>query len=122
MDKEKGFSRPLGDAARKARKERKLSQGKVSELTGIDHRTILNIENYYGNPQLDNLYTLVRFYGLDPIEFFYPERAQEAHGRKELYFLVDTCSDEDALLLIPILRAILKALKSKETIEPDANL
>lgn len=78
-------------------------------------------ENYYENPQRENLYTLVRFYGLDPIEFFYPERAQEAHGRKELYFLVDTCSDEDALLLIPILRAILKALKSKETIEPDAN-
>ena len=111
--KERPFSRPLGDAVLSARKKRNLSQGQVSSQTGLDPRTILNIENGNGNPRLDSLYTIVRFYGLDPRGFFYHETALDDPARSEFHALVDTCSEEEALTVTPIVRAILEALREK---------
>lgn len=112
-DKERPFSRPLGNAALNARKERGLSQGQVSSQTGLDPRTILNIENYNGNPRLDSLYTIVRFYGIDPRVFFYHERELDDPARSEFHALIDTCTEEEAITLVPIVRAILEALRGK---------
>lgn len=119
--KERPFSRPLGNAALTARKERGLSQGQVSNQTGLDPRTILNIENYNGNPRLDSLYTIVRFYGIDPRVFFYHERALDDPARSEFHALVDTCTEDEALTLTPIVRAILEALRGKGSITLEDN-
>lgn len=119
--KERPFSRPLGSAVLNARKARGLSQGQVSNQTGLDPRTILNIENYNGNPRLDSLYTIVRFYGIDPRVFFYHERELEDPARSEFHALVDTCTEEDAATLTPIVRAILEALRDKGTIDLENN-
>lgn len=114
--KERPFSRPLGNAALNARKERGLSQGQVSSQTGLDPRTIRTIENYNGNPRLDSLYTIVRFYGIDPRVFFYHERELNDPARSEFHALVDTCTEEEAVKLAPIVRAILEALREKGAI------
>lgn len=45
------YSRPLGDTVKQARTRLKLTQYEVAELIDVDSRTILNIENYKGNPQ-----------------------------------------------------------------------
>ncbi len=115
MKEEREFSRPLGDVAKRRRKELGLTQDQVSDQTGIDHRTILNIENYYGNPKMESLYTLVRFYPIDPREIFFPEMALETPVRENLRLLIETCTEEEAELLIPILRSILEALHAKDT-------
>lgn len=109
--KERPFSRPLGDAALNARKKLNLSQGQVSGQTGLDPRTILNIENGNGNPRLDSLYTLVRFYGMDPRAFIYHEQALDDPARSEFHALVNTCTENEAATLTPIVRSILQALR-----------
>ena len=53
------FSRSLGNAVKKARKARDLTQVQVAEKIGIDSRTIINIENYNGNPKMEILYSLI---------------------------------------------------------------
>lgn len=45
------FIRTLGDTVKKARKRLGLTQLKAAEICSIDSRTILNIENYRGNPK-----------------------------------------------------------------------
>ena len=40
------YSRPLGDAVKRARGKLDLTQNEVADLADIDVRTVLNIENY----------------------------------------------------------------------------
>ena len=44
------YSRPLGDAVKRARGELGLTQSPVAEAADIDVRTVLNIANYTDNP------------------------------------------------------------------------
>ena len=54
------YEKPLGDAVRKARVMLDLTQRSLAEKLGVDERTILNIESYHSNPEMKNLFPLVR--------------------------------------------------------------
>ena len=54
------YSHPLGDAVKRARGRLDLTQSEVADLADIDVRTVLNIENYKGNPKMEVLYPLIR--------------------------------------------------------------
>ena len=101
------YSRSLGVAVRKARKDLGLTQVKLAEMTGIDSRTIIKIEGCEGNPMLENLYPLIRVLKIDPWEVFYPE----------LQLLLKECSDEEIASLLPICQVALSVLKSKDAIQ-----
>ena len=47
------YSRPLGDAVKRAREKMGFTQNEVAEKADIDVRTVLNIENYRGNPKME---------------------------------------------------------------------
>lgn len=65
------YSRPLGDAVKRARAELGFTQNQVAEAADIDVRTVLNIENYKGNPKMEVLFPLVRVLKMDSREIFY---------------------------------------------------
>ena len=65
------YARILGDVIKTEREVASLTQAELAEKTGIDSRTILNIENYHGNPKLQVLYPLIRALGIDANEIFY---------------------------------------------------
>lgn len=107
------FAAPMGIAAKGAREKTKYTQGFVSESTGVDTRTIMIIESGEGNPTMEKLYPLVRFYGIDPRVFFFPEMQLETTARMELRLLLETCNEQEAEDILPIVRAVLNALNSK---------
>lgn len=109
------FARPMGNAMLQARDKAGFTQGQVAECTGVDQRTILNIENGNGNPTMEKLYPLVRFYGIDPKVFFYPEQRFESLVRVNLRLMLETCTEQEVGLLIPIVRAVLDALRAKDS-------
>lgn len=111
------YSRSLGVAVRKARNELGLTQVKLAEMTGIDSRTIINIEGCEGNPMLENLYPLIRVLKIDPWEVFYPELQQRDAAFRQLQLLLKECSDEEIASLLPICQATLSVLKSKGAIQ-----
>lgn len=111
------YSRSLGVAVRKARKELGLTQVKLAEMTGIDSRTIIKIEGCEGNPMLENLYPLIRTLKIDPWEVFYPELKQRDEAFRQLQLLLIGCSEEEIKKILPICQAARSALKSKETIQ-----
>lgn len=111
------YSRSLGVAVRKARNELGLTQVKLAEMTGVESRTIINIEGCEGNPLLENLYPLIRVLKTDPWGAFYPEIQQRDAAFRQLQLLLKECSDEEIASLLPICRAALSVLKANDGIQ-----
>lgn len=109
----KEFSRSLGDAVRKARKELGLTQIQVADQVNADVRTIMNIENYKANPKMEILFPLIRTLKIDPREIFNPELKQNISSAQKLCFLINECEEQEVDILIPIIKAVLTALRSK---------
>ena len=108
----KKFSRPLGDAVKRARGEQNLTQAQVAGMIDKDTRTVMNIENYKGNPKMEVLYPLIRALQIDSREIFNPEMGQESPSIRRLRFLIADCSEQEATTLIPIVEAVLSALRN----------
>ena len=107
------YSRPLGDTVKQARTRLKLTQCEVAELIDVDSRTILNIENYKGNPKMEVLYPLVRTLKIDAREIFTPEILRDSPSLRQLRILIEACDEQEAAAIIPAVQAILEVLRSK---------
>lgn len=107
------YSRPLGDVIKRARGKLGLTQNEVADAAEIDVRTVLNIENYKGNPKLEVLYPLVRALRIDAREIFNPEMRRETPALRQLRLLIEECSEEEAAAIIPVFQAVLTALRDQ---------
>ena len=110
------YSRSLADAVKRARGELGLTQNQVANIAEIDERTVLNIENYKGNPKLEVLYPLVRALKMDSREIFYPEMLRESPMLEQLRLVTGECTEEEAAALIPVIQSVLAAMRSTNTI------
>lgn len=110
------YSRPLGDAVKRARGKLGLTQNEVAKAIGKDSRTVLNIENYNGNPKMEVLYPLIRYLHIDSREIFNPEMQRENPAIQELRLLIEDCSEDEAKRLIPIFKSVFSALREKRAI------
>lgn len=108
------YSRPLGDALKRARGESGYTQRQVADKIGKDVRTVLNIENYKGNPKLEVLYPLIRAMNIDAREVFYPELEMESPAIRQLRLIVEKCNEAEAAALIPVLESVLSAMRSQD--------
>ena len=107
------YSRPLGDAIKRARGKMGLTQNEVADAADIDVRTVLNIENYKGNPKLEILYPLVRTLKIDAREIFNPEMKRESPALRQLRLLIEDCSEVEAAAIIPVFSSVLTALRDQ---------
>ena len=107
------YSKALGDVVKRTRKNLDLTQNEVADSIDVDVRTVMNIENYKGNPKLEVLYPLVRSLKIDAREIFYPEMQRESPALRQLRLFVEDCSEEEAATIIPVLQSVLSALRDK---------
>lgn len=108
------YSHPLGDAVKVARSELGLTQEQVAGKIDADVRTVMNIENYKGNPKMETLFPLIRLLKIDAREIFNPEMQCETPAIRQLRFLIEECSEQEAKALIPIIEAVFSVLRSKD--------
>lgn len=108
------YTRSLGDAVKCTRGKLGLTQSEVAERADIDVRTLINIENYKGNPKFEVLYPLIRAMNIDPRDIFYPERLRDTPALNQLRLLIEECSEEDAEALIPVMDAVLSILHTQK--------
>ena len=111
------YARSLGNAVKAARSGFGLTQNEVANAINIDTRTVLNIENYKGNPKMEILYPLVRTLKIDPRDIFYPESTQANPSLQQLRMLIEGCNEQEAAALIPVLNAVISVIRSKNAIE-----
>ena len=107
------YSHPLGDAVKRARGKLGLTQNQVADAADIDVRTVLNIENYKGNPKMEVLFPLVRVLKIDAREIFNPEIHRESPALRQLRLLIEECSEEEAAVIIPVFQSVLNALRNQ---------
>ncbi len=107
------YSRPLGDAVKRARRKLGFTQNEVADAADVDVRTVLNIENYKGNPKMEVLFPLVRALKIDAREIFNPEIRRESPALCQLRLLIEECSEEEATAIIPVFQSILNALRDQ---------
>lgn len=110
------YARILGDVIKTEREVASLTQAELAEKTGIDSRTILNIENYHGNPKLQVLYPLIRALGIDANEIFYSREGKCSTKLYKLELLLADCSEEEIEALIPVCKSVITAIRSKEPV------
>ena len=107
------YSRPLGDAVKRARGKLDLTQNEVADKINVDVRTVLNIENYKGNPKMEVLFPLVRALHIDAREIFNPEMRRETPALRQLRLLIEECSESEAAAIIPVFQTVLNALRDQ---------
>lgn len=101
----------LGSVIRKARESAGLTQYELSEELGLDEKTILNIENFRGNPKFDSLYPLVNLLKIPGDQLFYPEIKESETNKQQLLLEIQSCSDREAAELLRVVRYMLELLR-----------
>ena len=107
------YSRILGDVVKVAREKAGLTQAEVAASIDRDSRTVLNIENYKGNPKLEVLYPLVRALKIDSREIFIPEMQLESPALRQLQLMVAECSEAEADAIIPVVKAAIDLVRNR---------
>ena len=107
------YSRILGDVVKVAREKAGLTQAEVAASIDRDSRTVLNIENYKGNPKLEVLYPLVRALKIDSREIFNPEMQLESPALRQLQLMVAECSEAEADAIIPVVKAAIVLVRNR---------
>ena len=107
------YAHTLGDAVKRARGKSGLTQSEVADAANVDVRTVLNIENYKGNPKMEVLYPLIRVLKIDTKEVFYPEMQRESPALSQLRLLTEDCTEEEAASIIPIFNSVLSVLRER---------
>ena len=92
-----------------------MTQSEVASIAEVDVRTVLNIENYKGNPKFEVLCSIIRTLNLDTQEIFYPEMGRESAPLTYLQQIIGGCTDEEAEMLIQIVTSVLSALRDKNS-------
>lgn len=110
------FSHSLGVAVKKARLELGLTQLQVATRIGVDVRTIINIENFKGNPKMEVLYPLVRTLHIEPGEIFYADMRQDSPALHQLQLLLADCTAEEAEFLHSVCKPVLGNLRERNGI------
>lgn len=110
------YTKPLGDAVRKARLKLGYTQAQVADRVDIDARTVLNIENYKGNPKMEVLFPLIRLLRIDPDEIFFPELKRETPAIQQLRLMVESCTEEEAKEITPIIESVLALIHKKDSL------
>lgn len=107
------YSRILGDVVKVAREKAGLTQAEVAASIDRDSRTVLNIENYKGNPKLEVLYPLVRALKIVSREIFNPEMQLESPALRQLQLMVAECSEAEADAIIPVVKAAIDLVRNR---------
>lgn len=102
----------LGDVIKKAREKTGLSQYAAGRAIGVDNRTLLNIENYRGNPRFRNIFLIIRFFKIDPREIFYPELQKESSALSRLQALISDCNEKEAAAIYPVVQSAIDMLRN----------
>lgn len=106
------YTIPLGNAIKDARTAKKLTQREVANLADIDVRTVLNIENYKGNPKIEVLFPLVRVLGIDPMTIFYPENQIENAAERDMRILISECSEKELSAMLLVCKTMLTVVRN----------
>lgn len=112
------YIKTLGTVIRDAREGQGLSQAALAEKLGIDVRTIINIENFRGNPKFEILYPLITTLRIPADRIFYPGTDALGNVKQQLLWELLGCNEAEAKALLPAVRYIIELTRSTRKSPP----
>ena len=109
----------LGNVIKDARTAKKLTQREVANLADVDVRTVLNIENFKGNPKIEVLFPLVRVLSIDPTEIFYPDIKRDSPALRDIQIMLSECSEQELSTLLTVFEAMLTVIRNGSNISDE---
>ena len=101
----------LGIIVKEAREKKGLTQTDLASVVQKDPRTILNIENFKGNPRLDLLEALIKSLNIDARDIFEQLNNDGPECKRQLAILIDTLSEDEARALMPVIEQLINAFR-----------
>lgn len=101
----------LGQTIQTTRRSKGIKAEDMLDVLGICAHHYSDIENGRSKPGYNLLIATVRYLGIDPNVFFYPEREHLDVKRLQLIHAIETCSDERVDTLIAIMNGLPKDSK-----------
>ena len=111
------YVKTLGTVIRKAREEQGMSQASLAEKLGIDVRTIINIENFRGNPKFEVLYPLVTTLRIPADRIFTLKPSPWATVNSSCSG-AHSLSEKEALELLPVIRCLAEMMRKHGSENP----
>lgn len=102
----------LGDAVREERLLRNLSQNSLAEQAKISLRTVSDIENYIGNPQLETLYALATYLHISIDAIFSNQKTNPDSTMQQIMAELNSYPEEQKQLALSTLRGLLDGFKN----------
>ena len=100
----------LGDAVREERLRRNLSQNSLAAKISL--RTVSDIENYIGNPQLETLYALATYLHISIDAIFSNQKTNPDSTMQQIMAELNSCPEEQKQLALSTLRGLLDGFKN----------
>lgn len=97
----------LGVALKERRKERKLTQESLSDMTGISKRHIAKIENGIANASFEIVSILAKCLDISIDQIIFSDLEETEEYIKRLAIKLSLCTEEQRQLTIKILNSIL---------------
>ena len=107
------YKQRLGDAVRKERLKRSLSQNTLAEESRVSLRTISDIENYKANPRFDSLCSLASYLNISVDAVIFGRRDMEDLTMLQIITELNACSEEERRIALCTLRGFLNGLHNK---------
>lgn len=98
-DKEHILLQELGNKLRKYRKKLKLTQEELAEQTGVDRRTISNLENGKANPSFTTLYRLLDCLHIPTDYLFYQTMDSPVDAMTQIRIDLNGCTETELKML-----------------------
>lgn len=94
------------------RLRRNLSQNSLAEQAKISLRTVSDIENYIGNPQLETLYALATYLHISIDAIFSNQKTNPDSTMQQIMAELNSCPEEQKQLALSTLRGLLDGFKN----------
>ena len=104
----------LGELVVARRKELGWTQAKLAEEVDVTELTIRKIEHKQGNPHMDLLLPLLKALRISPSALLDDENDPKP-AQKEVQMILNDCSNEEILDIIPVIEATKKILKKTQS-------
>ena len=85
-------------------------------MVDVEVRTIMHILYGVGNPSCEVVFPLIRKLNIDPRIVFYPELTRDDEALSQMQILLAQCNEKDIDDLIPIFKAVISVLHSRDNI------
>lgn len=106
--------KPMGNAIKTERENRKISREKLAETLDMDVRYLAHIENEGKNPGFALFYTLVTMFDISIDRYFYPEDSKaKSTTRRHIETLMDSFDETDLMIIYATANAISKSKELK---------